>query len=148
MATGVDPAEVAKYREMMRNGGTMPSVESGFAPVLNPVGKRKKNPQGAGRFADMNAFVDQTMASLTRAEIATWFALFRFNQSKSGTSRASVETIAQRAGTSKRHTMKAIASLMERGLVERVVTGGINRGSSVYRGNPLVTRRSPSTGNP
>ena len=138
MDARVDPAEVAKCRAMLKNGGTMPSVEAGRATVAQPTAKRKKNPHVAARFADMNAFVDVTMAGLTRAEVTTWFALFRYVDSRKQTVSVSVRTIAERTGTSYQHIHKAIASLIEKGLIERLKTGGINSGSSVYRVRPTV----------
>ena len=121
--------------------------------------RAKPKPKSSGRFPALNSFVDCTMAGLCRAELAAWLALFRFTDARTGTAMASIETIAERAGTSKRHTLKAVASLIKKRLIERIKTGAINRGSSVYRvhpppngASPLVTRRSPSkpgtTGNP
>lgn len=106
------------------------------------AGKRK---QASARFREMNAFVDFTMADLSRAELATWFVLFR--DARDGTAQTAVEVIAKRAGTSKQHTLKAIASLVGRGLLERVRIGGINRGASIYRIHALTPGAS-ITGHP
>lgn len=146
MAAGVDE-EVAKYRKMLRNGGTMPSVEAP-APTPEVLKPRKKNPHAAGRFGDMNAFIDVTMATLTRAEVTTWFAMFRYVDSKTQTVAVSVRTIADRSGTSFQHVHKAIASLLDKGLLERLKTGGINSGASVYKLKPTVHPQVNKHGTP
>lgn len=86
----------------------------------------------------MNAFIDVTMAELTRAEVTTWFAIFRYIDSKKQTASVSVRTIAARTGTSYQHVHKAITSLIGKGLLERLKTGGINSGSSIYRVSPTA----------
>lgn len=141
MATSVDPAEVARYREMMRGGRTLPSVGSSETLPVQATASRKRNPKSMGRFQDINAFVDVTMAQLNRSELTTWLALFRFADGKTSVAQASVETIAARTGTSRQHTHKAIASLESKGLVERLRTGTVNSGASVYRIHALSTRR-------
>ena len=139
MATGVDPAEVAKYREMMRGGRTLPSVETvGDQPTVQAK-QRKRNPQSKGRFQELNAFVDVTMATLTRVEVTTWLTMYRYVDSKKNTVSLSVRTVSERAGANIRHIHKAIKSLSEKGLLERVKMGGINTGASVYRVHATVT---------
>jgi hypothetical protein len=139
MDTAVDPAEVAKYRDMMRHGRSLPSMATVAPPAPTTAKRRKKNPQVAGRFEDMNAFVDVTMAGLTRVEVNTWLTMFRYVDSKKQTVSVSVRTVAERAGANVRHVHKAIKLLTEKGLLERVKKGGINSGASVYRVHPTVT---------
>ncbi len=49
------------------------------------------------RFELLNAFVDGSMADLTRAELAAWLILYR-DTKPDGTARASLDDIARRAG--------------------------------------------------
>jgi len=92
------------------------------------------------RFAVLNAFIDVTLAGLTRSEIAVWLILYR--DTRDGTVRTSQENIAKRSGTSVRHVKRAVASLTAAGLLTEVFRGGLNRGPSRYRVNSLGTRRS------
>jgi hypothetical protein len=92
------------------------------------------------RFRILNAFVDGTLAGLSRSEIAVWLILFR--DTRDGTVRTSQENLAKRSGTSVRHVRKAIAELTAAGLLTVVFQGGLNRGPSRFRVNPLRTRRS------
>jgi len=62
----------------------------------------------ADRFAVLNAFVDTTLAELSRSEIAVWFVLYR--DTRNGTVRTSQANIARRAGMSVRSVGKAIAT--------------------------------------
>lgn len=145
MIDAVLSPEAARFREQLRNGGMLPPsapVEAVIAPGRQQNGKHKKNPLIAGRFGDLNAFIDTAMADLTRAEIATWMTLFRFTDVKKNSVTISIEKIAERSGTSVRHTHKAIGTLLEKGLLERLKTGSLNTGASVYRLHPLLTRRS------
>lgn len=89
----------------------------------------------ADRFAVLNAFVDRSMADLTRAELAVWMVLYR--DTRNGTARTSADDIGRRIGVSTRRTLDAIARLRRRELVDRLYKGGLNRGPSVYRVHPL-----------
>ena len=99
-----------------------------------------KHKAAAGRFGILNAFVDCSLADLSRSEIAVWLILFR--DTRDGTVRTSQENLAKRSGTSVRHVRKAIAELTAAGLLTVVFQGGLNRGPSRFRVNPLRTRRS------
>ncbi len=72
------------------------------------------------------------MTDLSRAEALTWLVLWR--DTKNGTVRTALTDIARRIGASKR---AAVAGLVKRGLVSRIHRGGMNRGVSVYRVQPL-----------
>lgn len=111
----------------------------GTAPV------RKRNRKAAGRFADLNNFVDFTLRELPRASVAVWLVLYR--DTKDGTARTSQTDIARRAGLSERAVRKAIRRLESLGLVKVVYLGGLNRGASRYRIMPLTkdSRRSRSS---
>jgi len=99
-----------------------------------------KRKAAADRFGTLNAFVDCSLADLSRSEIAVWLLLYR--DTRDGTARTSQENIAKRSGTSVRHVRKALASLTAAGLLTVVFQGGLNRGPSRFRVNPLGTRRS------
>lgn len=99
-----------------------------------------KRKAAADRFLVLNAFVDCSLAKLSRSEIAVWLVLYR--DTRDGTVRTSQENIAKRSGTSVRHVKKALARLTAAGLLTVVFQGGLNRGPSRFRVNPLGTRRS------
>lgn len=103
-----------------------------------PPTKGKGKPKGTGdRFAEINAFVDCSMADLARAELATWLVLWR--DTRNGTVRTSAADIARRIGTTRRAVTDALAGLRKRGLLTLIYRGGMNRGVSVHR----VQSRSP-----
>ena len=97
--------------------------------------KPKRTAVTSNRFGELNAFVDCSMADLSRAEALTWLVLWR--DTKNGTVRTALTDIARRIGASKRAAVDAVAGLVKRGLVSRIHRGGMNRGVSVYRVQPL-----------
>ena len=99
------------------------------APRGTPPTKRKRT--AGDRFAVLNGFVDFSMRDLTRAELATWFVLYR--DTRGGTASVSVRAIAERVGGDPRTVSRALRSLRRRGLVAVVFRGGLNRGVSRYR---------------
>jgi hypothetical protein len=102
------------------------------------AGKAKGSPERRrtrDRFGTLNAFVDCSMAALTRAEALTWLVLYR--DTRDGTARTSAADVARRIGTSRRTVTDALAGLRRRGLAKLVYRGGLNRGTSVYRVFPL-----------
>lgn len=95
-------------------------------------GTKGQSTQATGqRFATLNAFVDNSLRGLSRVEALTWLVLYR--DTRDGTVSTSIESIAARIGASKRATITAINRLRERGLLIRILKGGINRGPSRYR---------------
>ena len=102
--------------------------------------KPKRTKQTAERFATINAFVDFTLGSLTRNELAVWLILWR--DERKGTSRTSQADLARRAGISDRTARRAIERLRRVGLLTVVHRGGLRRGVSTYRVHPL-TREPP-----
>jgi len=69
-------------------------------------GKPKERPDSskakAGeRFAVLNAFVDSTLAGLSRGEIAVWLVLYR--DTRDGTARTSYADLVRRAGLTRRN---------------------------------------------
>lgn len=107
-------------------------------PALN--GKASKTPKRtaitANRFGELNAFVDSSMAVLSRAELGTWLVLWR--DTKNGTARTSMQDVARRIGASKRAVVDAVASLENRGFLTVIYRGGMRRGMNVYRVNSLA----------
>lgn len=101
-------------------------------------GKAKGKParRKGDRFAVLNAFVDCTLAGLTRNEIAVWLVLYR-DTKPDGTARTSQADLARRAGTSDRTVRRALDGLGRWGLLKVKYRGGIGRGASVYRVRPL-----------
>lgn len=88
------------------------------------------------RFAVLNGFVDVTMGTLCRGDIAVWLVLYR--DERDGISKTSQADISTRAGLSVRGVKAALRRLRQRGLVKQVFRGGINRGPSRYRVLPLA----------
>ena len=80
----------------------------------------------------LNAFVDFTLAGLTRNEMAVWLVLYR-DTKPNGTARTSQADLARRAGVSDRTVRNALGRLAKKGLVRTVYRGGIGRGASAYR---------------
>jgi hypothetical protein len=106
-------------------------------------GRAKGNParrKAADRFAVLNAFVDFTLAGLTRNEMAVWLMLYR-DTKPDGTARTSQADMARRVGTSDRTVRRALDGLKRRGLLKVTYRGGIGRGASVYRVRPLPPDR-------
>jgi CRP-like cAMP-binding protein len=118
---------------------------NGSAPTRHQghQGKAKGKParrKTGDRFAVVNAFVDFTLAELTRNEIAAWLVLYR-DTKPDGTARTSQADLARRAGTSDRTVRRALDGLKRRGLLKVAYRGGIGRGASVYRVHPLPPDR-------
>ena len=101
----------------------------------SPKDKPKKRATGE-RFSTINAFVDCSLAELSRSEALTWLVLWR--DTKDGTVRTSIADVARRIGASRRAVIDAVAKLRKRKLLTLVFRGGINRGVSIYRVHPLT----------
>ena len=98
--------------------------------------KPKRTTATSNRFAELNAFVDCSMADLTRAEALTWLVLWR--DTKNGTVRTSARDIARRIGASREAVTNALAKLRKCGLLRLVHQGGMTGGVSVYHVEPLA----------
>jgi DNA-binding transcriptional ArsR family regulator len=120
-------------------GGELPPMESPSAPPPNgrphrdepkgkPVGGKVKARE---RFAVLNAFVDFTLAGLSRGEIAVWLILYR--DTREGTARTSYDDLARRAGMNRRNVGRALRRLERLRLLRVVHRGGLRRGVSRYR---------------
>lgn len=108
----------------------LPPMEPATAPAANGKPKSRQR-KAADRFAVLNAFVDGPMRELSRAEIATWLALYR--DTWNGVAEASQKHIAKRTGMTDRTIRRAIGGLLRRKLLKLVYRGGLNRGASKYR---------------
>lgn len=138
-----DQIEIRDGKPILKGCSVLPplnpqptSSPPGKVPKDNPPAKPKAKQQTADRFAVLNGFVDCSIASLTRAELATWLVLYR--DTRKGTACTSADDIARRTGTSKRAILTAIDRLRKKGLLMRVFRGSINRGPSVYRVVPTM----------
>ena len=88
------------------------------------------------RFAVINTFVDFSLATLGRSDIAVWLVLFR-DTKQDGIARTGQADIARRAGVSERTVRRAIGRLQRRGLLLVVRRGGLSQGPSAYRVRPI-----------
>ena len=117
----------------------LPPLET---PTHPPASSRKaskttkRSAVTGNRFRELNAFVDASMADLSRAELGTWLVLWR--DTKGGTVRTSATDIARRVGVSRRAVTSALAKLRKRGFLILVHQGGLTGGVSVYRVQPLA----------
>ena len=102
------------------------------SPSVRPKPKRQAT---ANRFAVLNSFVDETLSTLCRGDIAVWLILYR--DTRDGTARTAQSDLARRSDMSVRGVAKAIKRLEKRGLLKVVYRGGLNRGASRYRVLPL-----------
>lgn len=118
----------ADGRPVITGCGTLPPEKP-----QSPQPKRSKKSQQAtaNRFAVLNAFVDCSLAGLSKAELATWLCLYR--DTRQGTACTSQSDIARRSGLSIRAVGKATRKLIASGFLVVVFQGGLNRGPSRYR---------------
>ena len=98
--------------------------------------KPKRTAATSNRFGELNAFVDCSMADLTRAEALTWLVLWR--DTKNGTVRTSARDISRRIGASREAVTTALAKLRKCGFLRLVHQGGMTGGVSVYHVEPLA----------
>ena len=107
-----------------------------------PASKAKDktgNKTTGNRFAVLNSFVDETVASLNRAELATWLVLYRETR-PDGLASASCRYLAGRIGADRRTVLRALDGLKNCGLLTVVRKGSLNRGPSAYRVHPTPKR--------
>jgi hypothetical protein len=116
----------------MADGESTPSGKATRTGQDKPKGKHSSK----GRFQCVNAFLDVTMAGLDRAELAVWLLLWR-DTKLDGLARTSQADLARRAGCNPRTVRRALAVLEVAGLVRVVCRGGLRKGLSVYRVDPL-----------
>jgi hypothetical protein len=85
----------------------------------------------AGRFAELNRFVDTTMRELIHSDLKVWMILFR--DARNGVAQTAQTDLANRAGVCRRTVVRALRRLQDAGLLAVVRKGGLNRGVSSYR---------------
>lgn len=83
------------------------------------------------RFEVLNAFVDTSMANLSRAELAVWLILYRDTR-PDGAASTAVGDLARRAGIDRRTALRALKRLRDRRMLRVLRRGGLNRGPSSY----------------
>ncbi|EMI52186.1 helix-turn-helix domain-containing protein [Rhodopirellula sallentina] len=101
--------------------------------------RRKPKRQTADRFAVLNAFADFTAKELRRSELLVWLTLYR--DTREGVATTSQRDIANRCGIDRKTVERSIASLIDRGLLIVVKSGGFRRGSASYRVLPMSRER-------
>jgi len=121
-STAPDPKETGQANPTRRT----PSVNDGSKPARKATGKR---------FEVLNSFVDETLSTLCRGDVAVWLVLYR--DTRDGTARTAQSDLSRRSGLSVRGVVKALRRLEKRGLLKVVYQGGLNRGMSRYRVFPL-----------
>lgn len=112
-------------------GGPEPAPPNNGQPRHKGGDRGKSRRKAVERFAVLNAFVDFTVAELSRGEIAVWLVLYR--DTRDGTARTSYDDIARRAGLNRRNVGRALRRLERMGLLQIVHRGGLLRGVSSYR---------------
>ena len=123
-------------RLVLKGAAMLPPMETGQPTSKNTTPKKRTNKLSRDRFGVLNAFVDCSLAGLSKTELATWLCLYR--DTRNGTACTSQCDIARRAGCSVRGVQKAIAKLTKRGLLVVIFVGGLNRGPSRYRVESLT----------
>ena len=136
MDTAVDPAEVAKYRDMMRNGRSLPSMAIVAPPAMPQHKPRKKTSQTTERFKTLNEFVDYSARLVDTTAQAVWMVLFRETK-PNGLASVSQGQIAERVGLSRRSAIRAVQTLENAKLITVVKRGKKNGGPSFYRVHAL-----------
>jgi predicted DNA-binding transcriptional regulator len=99
--------------------------------------KGVRSRKAANRFAVLNAFADYSLAGLKRSEMAVWLLLYR-DTKPDGLARTSQVDLARRAGIDERTARRAVESLRRAGLLTVVHRGGLRRGTSAYRVQPVI----------
>ena len=117
-----------------------PPMESPRPRQGNATAKAVSNPKRtaatSNRFGELNAFVDCSMAGLSRAEALTWLVLWR--DTRNDTVRTSMTDVARRIGASRRAVSDALSKLRKCGLLKLIHQGGLTGGVSVYHVEPLA----------
>jgi hypothetical protein len=124
-----------------RNGETIREIvaSASAAPARRheasgkPTAKEQKK-NDRRRWHTLNTFVDAVARYLDVAEQAVWFAVFRLTQDD--TADVSLQAIAGRVGKSTRTVQRAIDTLVDAGLLERLKRGTRQGGPSRYRLEP------------
>src|SRR4051812_46044500 len=94
-----------------------------------PAAKPKPPRKAPGRFAEINGFVDCSMAHLTPSAVAVWLILWR-DTKPGGLARTGQADLARRAGVTERAVRKALAELIAAKLAKVVRRGRAVAGPS------------------
>lgn len=97
-----------------------------------PAPKPAARKRSTGRFAEINGFIDRTLATLTPSAVAVWLILWR-DTKPNGFARTGQTDLARRAGCDTRTVRRALAGLEAAGLLKVVRQGRIGSGPSTYR---------------
>jgi hypothetical protein len=101
--------------------------------MLPPVGPNQAaRKRTRDRFAEINGFIDFTLADLTRAAVAVWLILWR-DTKPDGLARTGQADLGRRAGMSERSVRAAIDELIGAKVLKVVRRGGVRVGASTYR---------------
>ena len=123
---------------MLYGCDVLPSMETKDERNDSPKSaKGVRSRKAANRFAALNAFADYSLAGLTRAEMAVWLLLYR-DTKPDGLARTSQADLARRAGITERTARRAVESLRRAGLLTIAHRGGLRRGTSAYRVQPVT----------
>jgi hypothetical protein len=93
------------------------------------------------RFAEINSFVDFTMARLTKTAIAVWLNLWRDTR-PDGIARTGQVDMARRAGVTERAVRNALDELAAQGSVKVIRRGRIGTGPSAYQVKALTPKEA------
>jgi len=109
-----------------------------------PVPRSSRSPPAdkGGRWPTLNAFVDATIAGLSRSELAVWIVLFR--DVRDGVARTGLTDIARRGGMEHGSAKRAVRSLTAKGLLRVVRRGRKNGGTNVYQVAPVILNGAPA----
>jgi hypothetical protein len=122
-----------------------PSQPARRTAVGGPPVPRASNSRAAddtGRWPTLNAFVDATVAGLSRSELAVWIVLFR--DVRDGVARTGLTDIARRGGMEHGSAKRAVRSLTAKGLLRVVRRGRKNGGTNVYQVAPVILNGAPA----
>jgi hypothetical protein len=122
--------------------GSTPARHQGNGKPKGKPARRKGD-----RCVVLNTFADFTLSALTRAEIAVWLLLWR-DTKPDGTAQTSQADLARRAGANLSTVKRAVAALVEAGLLAVVFRGSLRRGPSAYCVRPLARERVTPTSSP
>jgi hypothetical protein len=91
----------------------------------------KKQRPPAYFFPLFRAFVDMGLRDMERSEVVSYLVLLRATRSD-GMAQISYASLAERGGVTRRQAIRAVKSLVARGLVAIVDRGGWREGASIY----------------
>jgi len=124
----------------------LPQCREPAAPVVGRANNEpardkantKRNPDcrpTRDRFEMLNKFADFTAGKLNRSELLVWLTLYR--DTRDGIAKTGQADLARRTGLGERTVRWALDRLERRGLLVVVRQGGLRRGPSNYRVQPL-----------